>query len=479
MRRGFQKHGVFRTATRADAHLLSVFQGGPSFGGTPDDQSVIDAIRDLQARGLKVTLYPFVMMDIAAGNALPNPYGGTGQAAYPWRGEITCHPAAGISGSVDKTAAAGTQVSAFFGAASAAQFSSSGDVVHFSGGADWAYRRFVLHYAKLAAAAGGVDGFLIGSELRGLTRIRSSADASLLFQRLFRWRRRSGSILGSAPKLTYGADWSEYFGFHPADASGDVFFNLDPLWASPHISAIGIDNYMPLADWRDEDWLGGNPDGAKCADDLAALSAAINAGEGFDWFYASDADRISRIRSPITDGAAGKPWVFRYKDIKSWWENPHFDRRAGAELTTPSDWQPRSKPIWFTELGCAAVDKGANQPNVFSDPKSSSSSKPFFSNGGRSDLTQQRFLNAHLDHWAGNNPVSPVYGAPMLDMSNLFLWAWDARPFPAFPLQSSVWSDGGNWVSGHWLNGRLSGMALSDLIAAILADHGVEACGDG
>jgi GTA TIM-barrel-like domain/Putative phage tail protein len=463
-------------ASRADAHLVSTFQGGPSFGGTPDDKSVIDAIRDLKARGLKVTLYPFVMMDIPAGNTLAIPYGGTGQAAYPWRGEITCHPAAGVSGSVDKTAAAGSQVSAFFGATSAAQFSSAGDAIHFSGGADWAYRRFVLHYAKLAAAAGGVDGFLIGSELRGLTRIRSSADAFPAVSALISLAAEVRVILGSSPKLTYGADWSEYFGYHPTDASGDVFFNLDPLWASPHISAVGIDNYMPLADWRDGDWLGGNPDGAKSADDLAALSKAIGSGEGFDWFYASEANRAGRVRTPITDGAAGKPWVFRYKDIKSWWENPHFDRRGGAELTTPSAWQPRSKPVWFTEFGCGAVDKGANQPNVFSDPKSASSSKPHFSNGGRSDLTQQRFLIAHLDHWSGaNNPVSPVYGAPMLDTSSLYLWAWDARPFPAFPLQSSVWSDGGNWVSGHWLNGRLSGMPLSDLIAAILADHGISA----
>jgi GTA TIM-barrel-like domain/Putative phage tail protein len=463
-------------ATRADAHLVSSYQGGPSFGGTPDDQSVIDSIRDLKSRGLKVTLYPFVMMDIPAGNTLPNPYGGASQAAYPWRGEITCHPAAGVAGSVDKTAAAGSQVSAFFGVANAAQFSSAGDVVHFSGGADWAYRRFVLHYAKLAMVAGGVDGFLIGSELRGLTRIRSGAETFPSVAALVSLASEARAILGSAPKLTYGADWSEYFGYHPADASGDVFFNLDPLWASPHISAVGIDNYMPLADWRDEDWLGGNPDGARSADDLSALSAAIASGEGFDWFYASEASRTSRTRTPITDGAAGKPWVFRFKDIKSWWEKPHFDRRAGAEITTPSAWQPRSKPIWFTELGCAAVDKGANQPNVFADPKSSSSSKPYFSNGGRSDLEQQRFLTAHLDHWTGaNNPVSPVYGAPMLEMGNLYLWAWDARPFPAFPLQSSVWSDGGNWITGHWLNGRLSGMPLSDLIAAILADHGVSA----
>ncbi|MFC3117641.1 glycoside hydrolase TIM-barrel-like domain-containing protein [Jhaorihella thermophila] len=35
----------------------------------------------------------------------------------------------------------------------------------------------ILHYAHLCAIAGGVDGFLIGSELRGLTTIRDSASS--------------------------------------------------------------------------------------------------------------------------------------------------------------------------------------------------------------------------------------------------------------------------------------------------------------
>ena len=30
-----------------------------------------------------------------------------------------------------------------------------------------------------------------------------------------------------------------------------VYFHLDPLWADPNIDFIGIDNYMPLSDWRD------------------------------------------------------------------------------------------------------------------------------------------------------------------------------------------------------------------------------------
>ena len=32
-----------------------------------------------------------------------------------------------------------------------------------------------------------------------------------------------------------------------------------------------------------------------------------------------------------------------------------------------------------------------------------------------------------------NNPVSPLTGERMVDAARIFLWAWDARPFPQFP----------------------------------------------
>ncbi len=83
---------------RGLAHVVSWHEGGPAYGGTPDDASVVQAIADLRARGLKVTLYPFVMMDIPPGNGLQDPYGGAEQAAYPWRGRMTCHPAPGRPG---------------------------------------------------------------------------------------------------------------------------------------------------------------------------------------------------------------------------------------------------------------------------------------------------------------------------------------------------------------------------------------------
>ncbi len=453
---------------RGEAHRVSESGGGPAYGGTPSDASVVAAIADLKRRGLKVYLYPFVLMDVPAGDALPDPYGGTGQAAYPWRGRITCHPATGRPGSADRTAEARAQVETFCGDAAADDFAVSGTTV-VSTAADAGYRRMVLHYAQLAKAAGGVDGFIIGSELRGLTQLRDGAGAFPFVEALCALAADVRGIVGQQTKLTYGADWSEYFGYHPADGSGEVHFNLDPLWASEAIDAVGIDNYMPLSDWRDGDALDGNPDGFRLADDTAAMRAQISAGEGYDWYYAGPADRAARLRAPITDGPAGRDWLYRYKDLKGWWTNRHYGRAGGAELPEPTAWQPRSKPIWFTELGCPAVDKGANQPNVFTDPKSAENALPYFSAGGRADAVQRRFLDAHFGWWRGDGPEPG-----MVDPDHIFVWTWDARPYPAFPENDALWADGHNWQLGHWLNGRLGATTVADAIAAILSDHGFD-----
>lgn len=474
----WQVSGVSRIA----AATVSDVDGHASFGGTPSDRSVIECIAEIKSRGLRATLYPFVMMDVPPDNDRPNPYGGASQPAFPWRGRITCHPAPGVAGSADRTGAARAQVQAFCGTADAGDFSVHGGGVHYSGaGSEWGYRRLVLHYAHLAVAAGGVNGFLLGSEMRGLTTLRDEANAFPFVEALCALAGEVRSILGPGPAITYGADWSEYFGHQPADGSGDVFFHLDPLWAHAAITAVGIDNYMPLSDWRDADYAGGNPDGFHGPYDIDGLRSQIAAGEGFDWYYDGSAARTARSRSPITDGGYGKPWVFRFKDIRSWWENRHHNRIGGVEAGSPTPWVPRSKPVWFTEIGCPAVDKGPNQPNVFPDALSSEAALPHFSSGGRSDAAQSHFLLAHLDHWnpasAGfepaHNPVSPLYGGRMVDPARLYIWAWDARPFPAFPAQSALWQDAVNWHKGHWLNGRLSGIATRDLILAILADHGL------
>lgn len=457
---------------RADAHLVSRDDlDRPVYGGTPADFTVVQAIREMKARGLRVTFYPFLLMDVPAGNTLPDPYSDhaaeTGQPAFPWRGRITCSPAPGRAGSVDKTATAGDQVAAFFGDARPSNFTINGDEVRWTGNpGDHGFRRMVLHYAHLCAVAGGVDAFLIGSEMRGLTTIRSDTDiypAVAAFRALAADVR---TILGAGTKITYAADWSEYFGHQPEDGSGDVFFHLDPLWADQNIDFIGVDNYLPLSDWRDGfDHLDAR-DGWPAIHDHTYLQSNIAGGEGFDWFYASETDRAAQVRTPIIDGACGKPWVFRPKDLRAWWLNPHYDRPGGVEAATPTAWQPESKAIRFTELGCPAIDRGTNQPNVFYDPKSSESFVPYHSRGWRDDAIQRAYLEATYLHWgkAAHNPVSPVTGQRMVEVKECAAWTWDARPYPFFPALSDVWTDGTNWRLGHWLTGRLGAVSLAALV---------------
>jgi hypothetical protein len=595
---------VVNGVARANARLVSRDdQDRPVFGGTPADFAVVQAIREMKARGLRVTFYPFLLMDVPPGNTLPNPYSDNAaeasQPAFPWRGRITVSPAAGYAGSADKTTTAATQVSAFFGGASPSDFAVAGETVSWTGAADdWGLRRMVLHYAHLCAAAGGVDAFVIGSEFRGLTQVRDGASAYPAVQAFRDLTTDVRSILGPSTKIGYAADWSEYFGHHPAPeeildggvfddpaagthwtrspvsaatidytpastafadraqafqrvttvagaayqirvsvlevpagasglyflpfdssaglaligsvgdyqvsapgehlftftapsastdlyfrltgttgtariatislkpAAGDVSFHLDPLWADPAIDFVGIDNYMPLSDWRDGFEHLDAQDGAPAIYDRSYLQANIAGGEGFDWFYASDADRSAQIRTAITDGTSGNPWVFRNKDLRSWWSNPHFDRPGGVESGTPTAWAPQSKPIWFTELGCPAIDRGTNQPNVFVDPKSSESLRPHFSRGWRDDAIQRAYLEASYLFWgeAANNPVSSIYGDRMVHVPECAAWSWDARPYPFFPELADVWTDGPNWRLGHWLTGRLGAVSLAALV---------------
>ena len=449
---------------RGEAAVVSTLPDGtPAYGGTPADAGLTRLVAELARRGLEVLLYPFVMMDVAIGNTLPDPRapGGT-QPPYPWRGHITCDPAPGVSGSPDGTGAADAQVRGFFG-----------------GG----YRTEVLHYADLAArwAASGVRiaGFIIGSEFVGLTQVRGAAG----YPAVRALRDLAGAVrdrLGPGVALVYGADWTEY-GADVRDGGATVRFPLDELFSDPNIAAVGIDWYPPVSDWRDA------PEHADLAvagdiNDRAYLRARGKSGEAFDWYYADAAGHAVQDRRPITDGAAGKPWVFRPKDLAAWWANPHVERDHGIE-TRATAWVPGAKPVWFTEIGVPAVDKGTNGPNVFPDPKTPEGAYPPGSRGLRDELIQLRGLEATLSRFdpadpgfrEADNPVSPVYGGRMVDPDGIFVWAWDARPFPAFPTVRGVWADTANWRIGHWITGRIEGCDLDLLVQKILDEFGFDA----
>ena len=461
--------------TRGTAEVIAREDDRPVYGGTPADAAVIEAIHAIQATGKAVMFYPFILMDQLEGNGLPDPYSDAGaQPKLPWRGRITLAKAPGRAGSSDGTLSAHNEVAAFFGTVTAADFTIAGGQVVYSGPQEWSMSRFILHYAALCKAAGGVEAFCIGTEMRGLTQIRGAGNSFVAVQAFRALAAEARLLLGAGTKISYAADWSEYFGYHPQDGSGDVFFHLDPLWADDTIDFIGIDNYMPLSDWRD----GADHLDAQQSDSIYALdylAGNVAGGEGFDWYYHSPEARAAQRRTPITDGAYGEPWVYRYKDLRGWWENLHHNRIGGARAAEPTGWQPGSKPIWFTEYGCAAVDKGTNQPNKFLDLKSSESSLPRYSSGARDELMQMQYLRAVADHWRdpAHNPTSAAYGGPMVDMTRAFVWAWDTRPYPFFPNNRALWSDGRNYARGHWLNGRSAALPLSELVAAICRRAGV------
>ncbi|MBP1180449.1 glycoside hydrolase/phage tail family protein [Methylobacterium sp. PvR107] len=449
---------------RAEAEIVSLLpDGSPSYGGTPSDDGLTRLVAELARRGLEVVLYPFVMMDVPAGNARPDPrVPGATQPSYPWRGRITCDPAPGLPGSPDGTALVDAQVAAFF-----------------AGG----YRDAVLHYADLAAgwASSGVRiaGFILGSEYVGLTRLRGAAG----YPAVQAFRDLAAAVrdrLGPGAALVYGADWTEY-GADVRDGGATLRFPLDDLFADPAIAAVGIDWYPPVSDWRDA------PDHADLAvagdiTDRAYLKDRGASGEGFDWYYADAAGRAAQDRRPIEDGAYGKAWIYRPKDLLAWWSNPHVERDGGVE-TRATAWVPMAKPIWLTEIGVPAVDKGTNGPNVFPDPKSIESAVPPESRGLRDELIQLRGVAAVIARFdpaapgfrEADNPVSPVYGGRMVDPAALHVWAWDARPFPAFPTVRGPWADAGNWRIGHWITGRIEGCDLDLLVRQILAEFGFDA----
>ena len=468
---------VWRVAglDRTTAQAVSLVDGRPAYGGTPSDDTVLQAIAELKARGLSVTLYPFVMMDITDESGKPDPWtGAQSQAAYPWRGRITCMPAPHRVGSPDGTEAAHNAVAAFFGTAESQEFSYQNGVV-YQGVSEWSLRRQVLHYAMLAKAAGGVDGFIIGSEFVALNQISSAAGVYPAPQAFADLAVSVRAIVGPNTKLVYAADWTEYGGYSPQP--GELRFPLDVLWAHPALDAIGLDAYWPVSDWRDGET---HQDRALTNSiyDLDYLSRRMTSGEAYDWYYASDADRLAQNRLPIRDGAYQKPWVWRAKDIYGWWSNVHIERVNGVELQQPTAWQPFSKPIWLTEIGCPAVDKGANSPNLFPDPKSSQSALPFASDGSRDDLMLLRYVEAVLAAFdprygagATANPLGPDGVSRMIDADHISFWSYDARPFPAFPQLRSVWSDGSSFHAGHWLNGRLEMVPLDCLLRALLADY--------
>ncbi len=295
------------------------------------------------------------------------------------------------------------------------------------------YNAFINHYATLVA--GKVDAFAIGTEMRDLTKITPSAGVYPAVSQLVGLAAAVKPTLGHSPitglpvHVTYAADWSEY---HHTDGG---WYHLDPLWSSSSIDMIGIDAYFPLSDAVQTDY------------DVDALRAGWTSGEGYDFYYTDDAR--------TTKASLSAPYA--WKNISWWWNNHHVN----PDSTTTS-WTPASKPIWFTEYGYPSVDGCANEPNVFIDNTSTSSAYPRFSRGRVDFMAQRTAIAATEAEWDGSSMIV-----------NKFLWAWDARPYPYWPDLLGVWSDGSNWVTGHWVQGKLGASHVAAAVEQIAERAGL------
>jgi hypothetical protein len=291
------------------------------------------------------------------------------------------------------------------------------------------YNAFINHYANLVK--GDVDAFIIGSELIGLTKVQAMDDSFPAVDELVSLAASVKATVGDV-LVTYGADWSEYH----HDANG--WYNLDPLWASPDIDMVGIDAYFPLTD--EEEPLAGFSQ--------QQLQDGWTVGEGYDWYY-SDPGRT--VQTPLAP-------EYAWKNIAWWWENNHVNPDAATTA-----WIPESKKIWFTEFGYPSVDGASNQPNVFIDPDSSESAYPYHSRGRADFRSQRNAIKATLEKWQGSAMVE-----------HLFLWTWDARPYPFWPDLTSVWADGDLWKTGHWVNGKIGISSLAAIVSDLSLRAGLD-----
>ncbi len=373
--------------TQNSPGLISLPQSGGTFvyGGTPSDQSIVRCLQDLKSRGLRTVFYPFILMTAAG---------------YPWRGRIT------YTGT-DISSAATTAVAAFLGPAATSQFvrDATNLTVAYSGPAtDFTFRRMILHYANLCVLAGGVDLFLVGSELRGLETVRGPAwtkagttgsDGKVSWdypfvngliqlsddvRSVFDGAGLGKDLTGLHNLIAYSADWSDWMGYQHPSENGQ-WPHLDQLFGHGNIDVVSFDNYLPLSDWTTGaggldplHWSDAAPAswppssstmnglglfGTPTLTSKVYLKANIEGGEKFNWYY-NDGNNAGlgfdpngtdlRVSLPQGDrlSQGRNPYyanqqLLANKQLRWWWNNQH---QAVYDNGDGTGWSPHGP---FTE----------------------------------------------------------------------------------------------------------------------------------
>lgn len=376
--------------SRNDAEkVLYIDDTIPTYGGTPSDHTVIEICKELHHRKLKVLLYPMVFVD----QLTPD--------KKPWRGRITPKDTNAVTQWFTK---------------------------------EKGYNAFILHYASLTS--GLVDGFVIGSEMIGMTQFHDKKNHHPTVDHFITLARKVKQSLASHTLVTYAADWSEYHSY-------DGWFYLDKLWADDAIDIVGIDAYFPLTTDIDQQDI-----------HYDNIKSHWSKGEGWDYYWNTERTQKHSYSHP----------QYAWKNLAYWWSHTHTN--PDGKVTA---WKPKMKPVWFTEFGFPSVDGCSNQPNVFYDPGSVESFFPRKSHGQVDFYAQRQAIEATLDFLEeqqqkdGNAELIP----------RRFLWCWDARPFSFWPDLEGVWHDSNLWRTGHWVQGKLGNSTLALVVASLLEKAGL------
>ncbi|MGL9702844.1 MAG: glycoside hydrolase/phage tail family protein [Wolbachia sp.] len=294
------------------------------------------------------------------------------------------------------------------------------------------YNKFIEHYANIVKQT-KVEGFIIGSEFAQLTRVKDAKGNYPAVMELVRLAKQIKLQLWKEVTVTYAADWSEYHSY-------DGWYNMDELWSSQYIDVVGIDAYFPLTDVPEP------PFGYFAEDIIDGWSSGV----GYDYFY----DYSKSVPEKVEYNDSRYAW----KNIEKWWSEAHVNPDGSK-----TKWQPKMKKIWLTEYGFPSMNGCTNKPNVFVDKNSIESKYPRYSNGEVSFLAQKIAIEGTLRKWQNSEMVE-----------KMFLWAWDARPFPYFPNLCDMWADCHNWQTGHWIEGKISRLNVSDVLSDLLRKAGLK-----
>ena len=467
---------------RGSAHLVSRdAQNRPAYGGTPSDSAVVQAIQELKARGYRVTFYPFILMDVPADNDLPDPYSdnaaATGQPAYPWRGRITCSPAAATPAASTRAPPRARRSRPSSATPSRPTSTSTTSSVEWDGDPDdWGLRRMILHYAHLCAAAGGVDAFLIGSELRGITQVRERR-VELSGGRRAR-RPRGGRPVD--PRVRHRSSATPPTG---RSTSGTTRRTARATSSSTStrsgrtttIDFVGIDNYMPLVR-------------------LARRARPSRRRE-------RRRDHRPRLPARQRRGRRGLRLVLRQRR-RPRGAGPHADHRRRRRQAVGLPLQGHSRAGGRTRTATARAGsraarrrRGCRRASRSASPRSAARR----STAGRTSRTSSttrsrprascrtspaagattRCSGASSRRRSATGPSRRTTRCPastpgrMITTAETAAWTWDARPYPAFPARSDVWTDADNWRLGHWLNGRLGSVSLGSLVRELCRRAGL------